>query len=579
MNIYKKYLTDYKKECILAPLFKMLEASFELIVPLVISAIIEVGIKGNNKSYIIKMSLVMVALGLIGLAFSLTAQYFSAKAATGFAAGIRKAMFKHIQALSFNELDRVGTSTLITRMTVDVNQAQNGVNMFLRLFLRSPFVVVGAVAMAYYVNGNAAVVFGTAIPLLAIVVFAIVFFNIPLYGKVQQRLDTVLLRVRENLNGIRVIRAFGREQTEKEAFAQENKELTGMQLKAGRFSALLNPLTYAMINLALVLLLYRGSNLVDTGKLLQGDLIALVNYMGQILVELIKLANLIVLLTKAVACGKRIEECLELPEGMKEAEIKEEKLPLSNGEKAPFLAVRDVGFTYEGGREEALTDIDFTVEKGEIIGVIGGTGSGKSTLVQLLPRLYDVTRGAIYLEGRDIRSMDIDKLRRRFGLVPQKASLFAGTIRENLVFADADASEEAIEEAITVAQAKDFILGKENGLESVVEPGGRNFSGGQKQRLTLARALVRRPEVLILDDSSSALDYATDAALRKALRALSYHPTTFIVSQRTASIAHADRILVLDDGEIVGIGTHDALLQSCKVYKEIYDSQYRSAEA
>lgn len=593
MKSLLKYLKDYKKESILAPLFKMLEASFELIVPLVVAKVINVGIKENDKGFIISMCMVMILLGVVGLVCSITAQYFAAKAATGFAGRLRYEMFGHIQRLSYSKLDTVGTSTLITRMTSDVNQVQSGVNMFLRLFLRSPFIVIGAVVMAFYVDADAAMIFAVAIPILAVVVFAIVFANIPLYKKVQNGLDKVTLATRENLNGIRVIRAFHKEADEIENFAVKNKELTKIQLFAGRISALLNPITYVIINIALVALLYKGADRVESGAILQGDVIALVNYMSQILVELVKLANLIVTLTKALACASRIEATMEIPEGMgdeaddfrkkKAAEnpadiIGKESMEVRSRQKNTndeCVIFDQVGFTYEGAGAEVLTDMDFKVKRGETIGIIGGTGSGKSTLVQLIPRFYDVTRGRILVDGMDVRDYEPDALRQKIGMVPQKAALFKGTIRDNLLFGNKDASEEEIMEAITVAQAKEFIEQKEGGLEAKVEQGGRNLSGGQKQRLTIARALVRQPEILILDDSCSALDYATDAALRAGIKELSYKPTVFIVSQRTASIQYADKIIVLDDGEITGIGTHEELMESCQVYQEIYDSQYK----
>ena len=611
-----KYLKDYKKESILAPVFKMLEASFELLVPLVIGAMINVGIANMDKNYILSMGGVLVFLGVIGLICSVTAQYYAAKAATGFAARLRYAMFTHIQAFSYEKLDTVGTSTLITRMTSDINQVQNGVNMFLRLFLRSPFIVIGAVIMAFYVDVKAALVFAVAIPILSIVVFGIVFANIPLYKKVQDRLDKVTLATRETLNGIRVIRAFRKESDEIREFDEKNKTLTGIQLLAGRVSALLNPLTYVIINLALVVLLYTGAFRVDVGGIKQGDVVSLVNYMSQILVELVKLANLIVTLTKAMACASRIENVMQIEEGMGENvddydhhkhhenqdyhDVKsavssgckaettkttsvsdtEEDIPntshaLSEGSKDAFIQFWNVSFTYKQASEEALSDMNFSVEKGQTIGIIGGTGSGKSTLVQLIPRLYDVTKGSVMVKGKNVKDYDLDELRKMIGYVPQKAALFKGTIRDNICFGKPDASVDAIEEAISVAQAKEFIEKKEEGLDTPVEQGGRNLSGGQRQRLTIARALVRRPEILILDDSCSALDYATDAALRDGLSKLSYHPTVFLVSQRTVSIQNADQIIVLDDGEIVGIGKHEALLRECEVYREIYDSQYK----
>lgn len=576
-----QYLKDYKKESILAPLFKMLEASFELLVPLVVAAVINQGIKNQDKQFIISMCLVMILFGLIGLVCSITAQYFAAKAATGFASKLRYAMFGHIQRLSYSKLDTVGTATLITRMTSDVNQVQSGVNMFLRLFLRSPFIVIGAVVMAFYVDARAAMVFAVAIPILAVVVFGIVFANIPLYKKVQNGLDQVTLATRENLNGMRVIRAFHKEADEIAEFDQRNKTLTRLQLFAGRISALLNPVTYVIINVALIALIEKGAFRVDSGAILQGDVVALVNYMSQILVELVKLANLIVTLTKAMACASRIEATMEIPEGMESAERNQgQKINTESNEKDNDISVmfNHVGFTYEGAGAEVLTDMDFSIRRGETVGIIGGTGSGKSTLIQLIPRFYDATVGNVVVYGKDVRDYEPDELRKKIGVVPQKAALFKGTIRENLLFGNENATDEEIEEAITTAQAKEFIEQKEGGLDAKVEQGGRNLSGGQKQRLTIARALVRRPEILILDDSCSALDYATDAALRTGIKTLSYHPTVFIVSQRTASIQYADKIIVLDDGVIVGIGTHEELLKSCQIYQEIYDSQYKKEE-
>lgn len=575
MKSLLKYLKEYKKESILAPLFKMLEASFELFVPLVVAKIINRGIRENDEGYIVSMCLVMILLGIIGLICSVTAQYFAAKAATGFARRLRYEMFSHIQKLSYSKLDSVGTSTLITRMTSDVNQVQSGVNMFLRLFLRSPFIVIGAVIGAFYVDARAAWVFVAAVPILSLVVFGIVFINIPLYKKVQSSLDQVLSATRENLNGIRVIRAFHKEEEEIKQFEEKNKSLTGIQLFAGRISALLNPVTYVIINVALIALLYRGAVRVDTGAILQGDVIALVNYMSQILVELVKLANLIVTLTKAMACASRIETVMEIPEGMEHEEAENNRTEMLQKESDAHVVFEHVGFTYEGAGAEVLTDMDFSVKKGETVGIIGGTGSGKSTLVQLIPRFYDATVGRVLVDGKDVKAYEPDELREKIGMVPQKAALFKGTIRDNLLFGRKDASEEALAEAVTVAQAKEFIEQKKGGLDAKVEQGGRNLSGGQKQRLTIARALVRQPEILILDDSCSALDYATDAALRAGIKKLSYHPTVFIVSQRTASIQYADKIIVLDDGEIVGIGTHAELMKTCQVYQEIYDSQYK----
>lgn len=582
MKSLLKYLRAYKKESVLAPLFKMLEASFELFVPLVMAAVIDRGIDKNDKHFVVSMCLVLILLGMVGLVCSITAQYFAAKAATGFARKLRYEMFSHIQKLSYSRLDTAGTASLITRMTSDVNQVQNGVNMFLRLFLRSPFIVIGAMIMAFYVDARAAIVFAVAIPILSVVVFAIVFANIPLYKKVQNSLDQVLLATRENLNGVRVIRAFHKEEDEIREFAVRNGELTKIQLFAGRISALLNPITYVIINLALVILLNQGAIRVDHGYITQGEVIALVNYMSQILVELVKLANLIVTLTKALACASRIEAVMQIPEGMQTEDADKgtaENIKAGNGdcelESDECVRFEHVGFTYDGAGGEVLTDLDFSVKKGETVGIIGGTGSGKSTLINLIPRFYDATVGRVCVNGKDVREYEINELRNKIGIVPQRAALFKGTIRENILFGNEDAKEADIIEAMTVAQAKDFVEKKDGGLDAKVEQGGRNLSGGQKQRLTIARALVRKPEILILDDSASALDYATDAALRSGIKGLSYHPTVFIVSQRTASIQYADKIVVLDDGEPVGLGTHEQLLTDCQVYREIYDSQYK----
>ena len=579
MKSLLKYLKDYKKESILAPLFKMFEASFELFIPLVVASIIDIGIGNQDKGHILSMGLVMILLGVIGLVCAITAQFFAAKAATGFARKLRFAMFSHIQNLSYSKLDTVGTSTLITRMTSDVNQVQSGVNMFLRLFLRSPFIVVGAMVMAFYVDSKAAVVFAVAIPVLSVVVFGIVFANIPLYKKVQNGLDKVTLATRENLNGIRVIRAFNQEDEQIEDFDKKNQALTGIQLFAGRISALLNPVTYVIINVALIILLQKGAIRVDSGAISQGDVVALVNYMSQILVELVKLANLIVTLTKAMACASRIEATMEVAEGMEQSCDDHDSANGTDGahglDDDACVVFDHVSFTYEGGGAEVLTNMDFSVQKGETVGIIGGTGSGKSSLVQLIPRFYDATVGSVSVNGKNVKDYEINELREKIGIVPQKAALFKGTIRENILFGGPDADEDAVMEAITVAQAKEFIEKKDGGLDAPVGQGGRNLSGGQRQRLTIARALVRRPEILILDDSCSALDYATDAALRAGIKGLSYKPTVFIVSQRTASIQYADKIVVLDDGDIAGIGTHKELLKNCEVYREIYDSQYK----
>lgn len=567
------YLKEYKKESILAPLFKMLEASFELIVPLVVTAIIDVGIVKEDSGYILRMCLVMVALGLVGLACSVTAQYFAAKAAVGFGTKVRHQLFSHIQSFSFSEIDKAGTATLITRMTSDINQVQSGVNMVLRLFLRSPFIVFGAMFMAFFIDGKAALVFVVVIPLLSLVVFGIMAASIPLYRKVQERLDKVLGITRDNLSGVRVIRAFHMEEGEKAGFEESLEALTGMQNHVGRISAFMNPVTYIIINAGIIALLYTGAVRVDTGILTQGQVVALVNYMSQILVELIKLANLIVTITKAVACGNRVESILEMESTMPPEQVKE----AAEGQtvSAEMVRFQNVGLTYQDAGAESLTDIDFSVKKGEIVGIIGGTGCGKTSLVHLIPRFYDATRGEVFIKGRNVKDYPLEELRHMVGIVMQKAVLFKGTIRENLCWGKEDAAEEELYEALETAQAREVVEGKEGKLDAFVEQGGKNFSGGQRQRLTIARALVRKPEILILDDSASALDYATDARLRKAIREMEGNPTVFIVSQRTSSIQHADKIIVLEDGEIAGIGNHDSLLKTCSVYREIYESQYK----
>ncbi len=585
-------LKDYKKESVLAPLFKMLEASFELIVPLVVTAIIDVGIARRDSGYILRMCLVMVALGLIGLACSVTAQYFAAKAAAGFGTRLRHWLFAHIQELSFTEIDQMGTSTLITRMTSDINQVQSAVNMVLRLFLRSPFIVFGAMVMAFTIDVKAALVFVVTIPLLSLVVFGIMAISIPLYRKVQERLDKVLGITRENLTGVRVIRAFHKEEEEKSRFEESLESLTFMQNHVGKISAFLNPVTYAIINGATIMLLYTGALQVDSGILTQGEVVALVNYMSQILVELVKLANLIVLITKAVACGNRVESVLEIESSMpkdarggrqeegggalqgKREEAAAEAIA-EGGRQNPKVQFSQVGLSYQGAGAESLSDISFSVEKGETVGIIGGTGAGKTSLVHLIPRFYDVTRGEVLVDGINVKEYPIEELRRKVGIVMQRAVLFQGTIRENLCWGKPDATEEELYQALETAQAREVVEGKEGKLEAYVEQGGKNFSGGQRQRLTIARALARKPEILILDDSASALDYATDARLRKAIREMEGSPTVFIVSQRTSSIQHADKIIVLDDGEIAGMGTHGQLLASCEVYREIYESQYK----
>lgn len=577
------YLKNYKKESVLAPLFKMLEASFELLVPLVMAAVIDVGIANKDEPYIIKMCLVLIALGLIGLVCSITAQYFSAKAASGFGTGVRHALFRHIQNFTFTEMDTIGSSTLITRLTSDINQTQSGVNLVLRLFLRSPFIVFGAMIMAFTVDIQAALIFVVVIPLLSVIVFGIMLVTMPLYRKVQSHLDSVLLTTRENLAGVRVIRAFNKEQEERERFEKENQTLTDAQKFVGRISGLMNPLTYVIVNGGIIALIYVGAVRVNIGDLSQGEVVALVNYMSQILTELVKLANLIITVTKAVACGNRIGNILKIQPDMKEG-----NRILSNEEICPDTAkdggrsVKEIpsvefdhaSLTYKGASGESLTDITFCAMRGQTIGIIGGTGSGKSSLVNLIPRFYDVTNGQIRIFGNDIRDYKIESLRSRIGVVLQKAVLFKGTIAENLRWGNESASDDELEEALEISQAKEFVDQKPGRLEFQIEQGGRNLSGGQKQRLTIARALVRKPDILILDDSASALDFATDAALRSAIRSMKGNPTVFIVSQRASSVQYADQIIVLDDGEAAGIGTHEELLASCPAYQEIYYSQF-----
>ncbi len=566
------YLKDYKKECVLAPLFKMLEAIFELLVPLVMAAVIDRGIAQGNISYIIKMCLVMVFLGIVGLISSVTAQYFSAKAAAGFGTKVRHALFAHIEGLSFSSLDQIGASTLITRMTSDVNQAQNGVNMVLRLFLRSPFIVLGAMVMAFTIDVTGALVFAAAIPALSLVVFGVMRVSIPLYKKVQGKLDAVTLHTRENLTGVRVIRAFHLEEQETAEFRARSGELTAMQMQVGRISGFLNPATFVLINGATAYLLYVGALKVDGGAISQGEVVALVNYMGQILVELIKFANLIVTMTKAAACANRIQSVFEIPQGERKVSLGKTEAPPANEDE--MVVFSHVGLTYEHAGAESLSDISFTAKRGETIGIIGGTGSGKTSLVHLIPGFYPHTAGSIRIDGRDINSYTKEELRRKVGIVLQKPVLFAGTIRENLCWGREGATDEELKEALSTAQAWEVVEKKDGKLNERVAQGGRNFSGGQKQRLTIARALVKKPDILILDDSASALDYATDAALRRALADRKEQPTVFIVSQRASSILHADRILVLDDGELAGVGTHEELLKQCSVYREIYYSQY-----
>ena len=585
-NTMKKllvYLKDYKKESVLGPLFKLLEATFELIVPLVMAAIIDTGVATGDKSYIMKMCMVLVLLAVIGLTCSITAQYFAAKAAVGFATKLRHALFAHIESLSFTEMDTVGTATLITRMTSDVNQVQNGVNLVLRLFLRSPFIVIGAMVMAFTIDVKAALVFVVTIPLLSIIVFGIMLISIPLYKKVQSALDKVLGITRENLTGSRVIRAFNKEDDEKVHFNENNDLLTRAQIYVGKISALMNPLTYVIINGAIVVLVWTGAVRVDNGYITQGEVVALINYMSQILVELVKLANLIININKSIACGNRIQSIFEMQpsitDGSGQKVDKVQTDTADRSEEAEYaVEFSHVGLTYAGAGDESLTDIDFKVKKGETIGIIGGTGSGKSSVVNLIPRFYDVTSGFIKVDGKDVKDYPLEELRGKIGTVLQKAVLFHGTIRENLKWGNPDATEEDLNRAITVAQAKEFVDNKEGRLDFEIEQGGKNLSGGQRQRLTIARAVVKKPEILILDDSASALDFATDAALRKAIREMEGETTVFIVSQRAASIQHADRIVVLDDGKIVGLGTSEELLESCEVYQEIYNSQFKKQE-
>lgn len=565
-----RFLKTYRKESILAPLFKLLEASFELFVPLVMAAIIDVGIAGADTGYIGKMGAVLVLLAAVGLAASLTAQYFAAKAAVGFAAELKHDLFQHIQSLSFGDMDRLGTSAMITRMTSDVNQVQSGVNLVLRLALRSPFIVFGAMIMAFTIDGRAALVFVAAIFLLALVVFGVMKICIPLYKQVQTALERLVERTRENLTGVRVLRAFHKQKEETLRFTAENRELTRMQLVVGKIAALTNPVTYLIINSAIIVLIYCGAVQVDAGAMTQGEVVALVSYMSQILVELVKLANLIINVDKAIACGNRIQEVLEQKPGLTEAEHTIE--PEDKGSE--ILSFSHVGLIYPGNREEALTDIDFSVNRGETIGIIGGTGSGKTSLVHLIPRFYDITSGSLKIEGVEAKEYEIKKLRQKVGIVLQKPVLFQGTILSNLLWGKEDATEEELWQALCIAQAEEIVKGKKNGLLEEVEQEGRNFSGGQKQRLSIARALVKKPDILIMDDSASALDYATDAALRKAIREQLTDMTLFIVSQRAASVRQADKIVVLEDGHIAGIGTHEYLIERCEVYREIYESQY-----
>lgn len=569
------YLKAYRKEACLAPIFKMLEAVFELFVPLVIKGIIDYGIAAEDRAYCLRMGLLLLLLAVIGLAMATTAQWFSARAAAGFAAKIKQVLMEHIQKLSYTELDTIGTSTLITRMTSDVNQVQTGTNLVLRLFMRSPFIVFGSMIMAFTIDFKAAMIFVITIPLLSVVVFGIMLSSIPLYKKVQSQLDRVLGITRENLTGVRVIRAFNKEEEEISHFKTENEQFTRLQTFVGKISALMNPLTFVIVNSAILVLVWTGAWRVEGGILTQGAVVALVNYMSQILVELIKLADLIINITKAVACGNRIQKVLEVEPSMENGskECIEEKNTQENA-----VDFNHVSLTYSGAGAPSLTDIDLHVKTGQTIGIIGGTGSGKTSVVNLIPRFYDATQGNVLVLGKPVKEQDMESLRSQIAVVPQKAVLFAGTIRENMKWGKEDATDEEIMEALTIAQAAEVVQKKEGGLDAFVEQGGKNLSGGQRQRLTIARALVRKPRILILDDSASALDFATDAALRKAIREMKNAPTVFIVSQRTSSIRFADQILVLDDGKSVGVGTHDELLTTCSVYKEIYDSQYKKTD-
>lgn len=568
------YLKDYKKESILAPLFKLLEAFFELMVPLVMANIIDYGISNRNMGYIGKMGLLLLLLGVVGLASSITAQFFAAKAAVGVSTKLRQALFDHIEDLSFTDIDKAGTSTMITRMTSDVNQVQSGINMTLRLFLRSPIIVFGAMIMAFTIDVKCALIFVVAIPLLSIVVFGIILSTIPMYKKVQSRLDQVLGITRENLTGVRVIRAFHQEAKEEERFRENNEALSAMQIFVGKISACMNPVTYIIVNGAIIALIYTGAVQVNIGNLSQGEVVAIINYMNQILVELVKLANLIVTMTKALACAERVASVFDIGADAAYVGAQNQKLADKVDKSAPFLDFKHVSLTYQGAGAPTLQDMNFTVNRGDTVGIIGGTGSGKTSLVNLIPGFYPATEGEILLEGRDIRTMSDEELRGRIGVVPQKAVLFKGTIRSNLQWGKPDATEEEMWKALELAQASEVVDGKPGKLDATVAQNGKNFSGGQRQRLTIARALVRNPEILILDDSASALDYATDAKLRAAIRTLEDKTTTFIVSQRASTIRHADKIIVLDDGEIAGMGTHDELLKDCTVYQEIYYSQY-----
>ena len=566
------YLKPYGKETVLAPLFKLFEAVLELFVPLVMAAIIDRGIGGNDKSYVIAMSGVLVGLGVVGLAAAVTAQYFSAKAAVGFAAGVRKALFSHLQSLSYKEADTLGTSTMITRMTGDVNLLQTGVNMTLRLLLRSPFVVLGAMIMAFVIDSTSAVVFVGVIPLLYFVVWLIMRITLPKYKTVQQKTDGVVLKTRENLAGVRVIRAFNKQEDEGAEFTEKNEDLTRFQIYVGKISAWMNPLTYVIVNLGIVVLIYVGALRVETGIITQGMVVALINYMSQILTELVKFANLVVTITKALAGAKRVSDVFDIQSSQISGVERE------GAETDEIVRFENVAVRYYADASPALTGLSFSVKAGQTVGILGGTGSGKTSLVNLIPRFYDATEGTVYFRGRNVLEYDRKSLRERFGVVPQKAVLFRGSIRDNLRWGNENATDEELWAALRAAQAEEFVMKKEGKLDEPVEQNGRNFSGGQRQRLTIARALVRKPEVLILDDSASALDYATEAALRTALKELPFAPTSFIVSQRASSVRHADLIIVLDDGEVAGMGTHEELIDSCDVYQEIYYSQFERKE-
>lgn len=580
MKMIWKYLRDYKKECVFAPLFKMLEAIFELFVPLVVAQIIDQGIGNSDQGMIVKMCLLLVALAVVGLTCSITAQFFAAKAAVGCATGMRHSLFSHIESLSFSEMDTIGTSTLITRMTSDINQVQNGVNLVLRLFLRSPFIVFGAMIMAFTIDLKAALVFVAAIPVLAVIVFGIMLSTRPLYKKVQAGLDKILGITRENLTGVRVIRAFNKQESEVAHFKASNQELNTLQKFVGKISGLMNPLTYVVINVSIIVLIWIGAVRVNSGNLTQGQVVALYNYMSQILVELIKLANLIINITKSLACAGRITNMFDVKSSMADG-TKAEVADMKNQqmrEKDAVVEFKNVSLRYQGAGDESLTNINFRINKGQTIGIIGGTGSGKSSVVNLIPRFYDATEGQVLIDGMDVREYSIHSVRDKVGIVMQKALLFSGTIRENIRWGKKDATDEEIMEALDIAQATEFVEKKDGKLDSYVDQGGKNLSGGQRQRLTIARAIVKKPEILILDDSASALDFATDAALRGAIRNMKNAPTVFIVSQRAASLMYADQIIVMDDGQVADIGTHEDLLRRCEVYQEIYYSQFKKED-